>query len=286
MPENPWVEIAFGPWAQISELALLLGSQFLPYRIDSDLPEYRLYVLESDLAKVAEQLKLYREENPPQKAKSERLVMPSGDLLYVLIPPFVGTAWGVFQGNYAQWKTLGLAHAELIRQGEIYRVVTALTLHQDSGHLFSNLLAAWCFAFFLQNRMSLGLLSLLSLIAGAFANTLEAYIWESHRSLGFSTATFAMLGILISLEFSKAWQAKSLSFRPWLGPLLGGSLLALTTGVSPEVDVMAHLLGLLCGMAIAALFWKRNLGAGSLGTKFLLFSWFLYALNWAIAVYL
>lgn len=285
-PNPEWIEIARGPWPLVSELALLLASQFLPYRLDYAEHDYVISVAVEFEAQAQREIDLYKAENPQTPKVTDRLVMPSGDLLYVLMPPFVGTAWGVFAGTYSQWKELGLAHAALIREGEIFRAVTALTLHADSGHLFSNLLAAWGFAFFLQRRMSLGILSLLTLIAGFVANMCEAWIVESHRSLGFSTGTFAMLGFLVALETRSAWIGKGTGLKAWFTPLLGGILLAVLTGVSPEVDVLAHGLGFICGFGLMSCFWRFELSPGKLGTKYLLFSWMLYALNWAIAVYL
>lgn len=284
-PETQWVEIARGKWSQLNELALLLGSQFLPYRLEHHAGDYSLWVPDFLLDKVRMEIEVYQTDNPPRKKWTQDLPKARAALMNVLLPPLIGTAWGVFGGNYPRWKEIGLANAELIRSGHFERAVTALTLHADSQHLFSNLMAAWLFAFFLQSHLSLGLLSLLILVAGFGANLTEAFMVEAHRSLGFSTATFAMLGVLVVFESHQSVRQKIAGFRPWILPLSGGFLLAVLTGVSQEVDVLAHALGFVWGAALSIPFLGKNNGAHRIGGSFLLISWMIYVLNWAIAVY-
>ncbi len=176
--------------------------------------------------------------------------------------------------------------------GELWRAVTALTLHADVVHLVSNLVAGAGFAFFVARFFGSGAGWLLILIGGVLGNGLNAAVYypEPHFSVGASTAVFAALGLLtgVGLRDALATSGEGLTLPRWLLPVFGGLTLLGMLGVGEgPVDVAAHISGFLCGSLLGFLaawrqsFFKRLerygfwLGCVSIG---------IVALGWVIAL--
>jgi rhomboid protease GluP len=143
--------------------------------------------------------------------------------------------------------------------GEYFRAITALTLHADFGHLASNLLAGLFFAHFLRQHGSLGWQFFWVLSSASLANMAVALTLGEHRSLGFSTATFAMLGLLSAREFLlQRRESHAAVAKRWIAPLAGGILMTAATGLGPETDILAHVYGALAGflLGLMAQPWK------------------------------
>lgn len=167
------------------------------------------------------------------------------------------------------WTELGAARSDAILDGELWRIVTALTLHADLGHLFANIATGIVFAWALLPLIGSGWTWFGFVLSGAAGNALNAAIHRggTHISIGASTAVFGALGVLVG------WQTLETVFRrqaarqhPWhwretLLPLAAGLALLAYLGVGSEtdrVDIMAHGLGLLAGIALGAVFaWSR-----------------------------
>jgi len=101
----------------------------------------------------------------------------------------------------------------------------------------------------------------LVLLAGAAGNLLGALARDPrHVAVGVSTATFGAIGILAALRLAGA--PRRARGKRWL--VLAASLLLLAMlGTSPDADVLAHGLGLLCGGALgltAGVALRRPLG--------------------------
>ena len=162
------------------------------------------------------------------------------------------------------WRMAGLWNAEKIRAGEIWRIVTALTLHGDEAHLASNLF--WITALLAVIGVDLGggLLALFMLLAGISSNLAMLLLGAEHSSLGASTMVFALVGLLCTMRTADAIRERRLhggnfvSLLPWL-PLFTGVTVFAFYGTAPGSDVLAHLCGLLCGLlwGLAALPCKR-----------------------------
>jgi len=90
----------------------------------------------------------------------------------------------------------GSANAGLIKQGEWWRSVTALTLHSGFRHLIGNLTFGVIIGLFISQHLGSVLAWFSILLAGMLGNIISAYVQTSaHRSIGASTAVFAVLGI-------------------------------------------------------------------------------------------
>jgi membrane associated rhomboid family serine protease len=156
---------------------------------------------------------------------------------------------GVSAGG-SRWFQAGAAAAALIRQGEWWRAVTALTLHQDMFHAVVNGVAALVFFSAVGRWMGSGLGALVIVVSASLANVLAAVWHKPHVvSVGASTATFAALGIVAGLQVARRLRLRTRRGYAWV-PLGAALALFAMTGVGGEgTDYEAHLCGLGVGAA-------------------------------------
>jgi rhomboid protease GluP len=152
------------------------------------------------------------------------------------------------------WFRHGSAIAiNIVRDHELWRAVTALTLHADIMHVAGNAVVALLFVTALGRWLGGGIALLATLLAGAAGNLLTAYLYgTSHSSVGASTATFAALGVLAGLQFVRRFRNSRIGRfrRGLLGIAAALGFFAMlgvgdrTDGIGPPVDVVAHITGL------------------------------------------
>jgi membrane associated rhomboid family serine protease len=153
------------------------------------------------------------------------------------------------------WFVRGTAVSERILQGQVWRTVTALTLHADTLHVLGNALTGSIFLSAVNRRLGDGRGPLLVLLAGALGNGLNALWYRTgHLSIGASTAVFAAVGILAATQLAID---RSTGPRSWLekaAPIVGGLALLGMLGASPHSDLLAHLFGLIAGILVGFAF--------------------------------
>jgi len=154
------------------------------------------------------------------------------------------------------WVQAGKLNVSLVRAGEWWRTATALTLHADSQHLFSNIVFGTPFIILLGRRFGLGIMlaaTVLSGMLGNFANAL--YRDPGYASLGFSTAMFSVVGLLCA-DIVIRNPVRGLR-RLALPVAAGMAFLALLGTGGDNIDYAAHIFGLgagfLVGLAVSAL---------------------------------
>ncbi|MGD0836151.1 MAG: rhomboid family intramembrane serine protease [Polyangia bacterium] len=194
-------------------------------------------------------------------------------------PSFVGVAltatlvaFYVVTGPRAGADTLGwfrhgsaVAEAMVSGRHELWRAVTALTLHSDAMHVAGNAVASLVFVTALGRWMGGGLALAATLLGGVAGNLLTAYIYRvSHSVVGASTATFAALGVLGGLQFARRFRMASVGRlrRAVLGGAAALGLFAML-GMGERADVVAHACGLGFGIVMGVLFGflvKRPVG--------------------------
>ena len=179
-----------------------------------------------------------------------------------------------FAVDSAAWLRRGEADAAAIMRGEAWRVLTALTLHGDFGHLAANIAAGAIFAGALLPLMGPGWTWLGIVLCGAAGNWLNAWAYfsgahEAHFSIGASTAVFGGLGMLVGWQAVAAVRRHSilgagggLLRQVWFPVAAGLALLAYLGagggGEHERVDFMAHFFGMLVGGILGvALAWAR-----------------------------
>jgi len=148
---------------------------------------------------------------------------------------------------------LGRTDSQLvISEWQLWRCVTALTLHSDVVHLVSNVVAGTGFGLLVLRLYGAGLGWFLTLFAGCLGNYITALLYypDRHLAIGASTAVFGSLGILTASGIWMTFNQRDvrLSFPNWLLPLVGGFILLGLLGVGEgPVDVLAHFNGFLFG---------------------------------------
>jgi len=237
---------------------LVLASQGLPFARVQREGFHVLLVDERFVARAAEELRRFEEENRGFRLRS---VLPPA-------APFAGGASAAFALvllvlGLAQWRSLfgldwvehGVAHAALLRQGELWRAATALTLHTDLAHLLGNVFFALCFGYLVAHGLGGGLGYLAILVAGILGNWTNAWVQApGHLSIGASTAVFGAVGILCGSEARRRhllMEPRARRFAPIGAALV--FLLYLGLGQTErlgEIDVLAHVFGLLWGLLI------------------------------------
>ena len=180
-------------------------------------------------------------------------------------PVYQDSAWGVagyialisivavLAGEAAfnrDWLEAGRVDGVLIRAGEWWRAVTALTLHSGLPHFVGNVVFGAVFGVMAGRVLGPGVTWLAVLIAATFGNLLNTFLLDpNHRAIGASTAVFAALGLISGF----AWRGKLFAQDRWawrLGPIVGGIALLAYTGTGGEnTDIGAHLAGFVCGFA-------------------------------------
>jgi membrane associated rhomboid family serine protease len=213
-------------------------------------------VPQAEVDRALASLSAYERENPRKLA--ERVApMASGSLLVgvtaalmLMLFFFVTVQWL----SALSWFARGSADAERILQGELWRTVTALTLHADVAHALSNAVAAALFLSAVSSIMGAGLGGALVLLAGAGGNLANAFLHGSpHVAVGASTAVFGAVGLLGSLGMIRRRRRALSRWRAWLPVAAALALLGMLGSGGQRVDIWAHLFGLLVGAALGIL---------------------------------
>lgn len=241
-----------------NDRALVLTSLKIPYEILSDDVRYMLVVPVEVEEKAKYEIWQYDKENQPVPKRKPRLVPQfqnpvPGVVVYIVIVCLV--AW--FAGESAfnrDWVAAGRVDGQLIRQGEWWRTLTALTLHSGLRHIAGNIGFGALFGILAGRLFGSGLTWFSVVVASGAANTLNTLLLASdHKSIGASTAVFATLGLIAGF----VWRAKLMAQDRWayrLGPIVGGiALLAYTGTGGPTTDIGAHLAGFVCGFGFGML---------------------------------
>jgi membrane associated rhomboid family serine protease len=152
----------------------------------------------------------------------------------------------IFGHHSGDWLALGSARAARILDGEWWRLVTALTLHADLLHLFSNLALGGVFVVCLCREYGAGLAWCLLLGSGILGNLSNAFLQSpDHDSVGASTLVFGAVGIFAALGLVRNRRYRQ---RWWPLPLAAAlALLALLGTEGKQTDLGAHLFGFLFG---------------------------------------
>ena len=159
------------------------------------------------------------------------------------------------------WIGEGAVQSALMLQGEWWRAVTALCLHESGAHLLGNLVFGTVFLMLLSQVTGAGVAALAMISAGALGNVLSALAHSpEYTSIGASTAIFAGVGLLAALRQTRRQHFAISALRNWT-PVAGGLALLAFLGFSGEnTDILAHVLGFASGIAVGLLLarWDRD----------------------------
>ncbi len=255
VPDEAWVEVARFPNGRAaSEHALVLVAAGIDCQMASRGWGVALLVAAWHADAARRELAAYTEDNRPDPGPPIHR-HPVGDaitgvLAYwcVLVFVYVAAGHGLFG---VDWFAAGEGQAGLTVGGEWWRVVTALGLHADLGHIASNLVAGSLFGFFLAEILGSGPAWLMILLAGAAGNAANALIQPaSHTSVGASTAVFGAVGLLAVLAVRYRPRRWRRGLRRW-APVAAGIMLLAFLGIEGErIDIGAHIAGFAAGALI------------------------------------
>ncbi len=198
----------------------------------------------------------YERENPGKLAERVEPMEPASLLAGVAVALMLLIFFSITVHWLAapSWFARGSADAERILQGELWRTVTALTLHADVAHAVSNAIAAALFLSAVASMVGVGLGGALVVLAGAGGNFANAFLHgPPHVAVGASTAVFGAVGLLGSLGMTRRRHRALSRWRAWLPVGAALALLGMLGSGGQRVDIWAHLLGLLVGAILGIL---------------------------------
>jgi membrane associated rhomboid family serine protease len=254
-PDEIWIPVGQSADERgCTELALVLEARGIAWRHDRGVEQWLLSVRAEDAAEAARELNAYRREN----ARGSAVTLP---------PPVVGGGWfGVAsfvavllliamfaheQTFGIDWLAIGRIDGTRLLAGEVWRALTALTLHVDTIHLLGNVTFGALFTYFVGRYLGGGVGWIAILASGALGNALNGWLaGPDHRSIGASTAVFGALGLLSAFTWRRGYP-RGTTLRSRLAPVVAGiALLAYTGTAGQNTDLGAHLLGFVVGFFI------------------------------------
>ncbi len=267
--------------------ALVLASQGIGTKIDRGERGGGWYLLVSahDGQNAFAAIRQYHIENQgwpwPRPAHWPRTFFNWGSLAWAVVLAFF-----FWRSNAnAVWKNAGIMDSAAVGSGQWWRIFTAMTLHENSEHLVSNLLAGTILIGLAMGRFGAGLGLFVSFLAGACGNLLSLLFNDKpFDGLGASGMVMGALGLVAAQSLRRR---PGESFRGRLVAIAAGIMLFVFYGVAPGSDVSAHFGGFVAGLVSGTLLlfmpsrWLRSRTLNLLASMVLLL---LLAAVWWLAL--
>lgn len=148
-----------------------------------------------------------------------------------------------------------------IADGEWYRLVSAMFLHSPTVffHILFNMLILWIYGPYVEKAFGTARFLTMYFIAGFFASATSYMFGSCAPSLGASGAIFGVVGVLLVYAYNRRTSAYVREFMR--GLLLFIGINAVFGFIVPNVDWIAHLGGLLAGIALGVGFDRPSAAA-------------------------
>ena len=190
--------------------------------------------------------------HPQAVCTSELIVI--NVLVFFLLSLRGDTESGYFMLQY------GAMYEPLVTDGhEYYRLITSLFLHFGIQHLLNNMVMLGALGYQLENEIGRIKFLLIYFISGIGGNLCSLYWNVSHGeqviSAGASGAIFGLMGALLYIVAVNRGRLGRLSGRGMLIMVALSLYFGLT---SSGVDNSAHIGGLICGILITVLLYRRK----------------------------
>ena len=256
---SEWSEIPLRVAAErklADEWALVLIAEGLSPSVRRSSEGYVLGVPAEEAERGVAILSSYERENPVEPHEGDEAagyahVVTALAVAGALIGFFFVTGAG---DSMVHWFQRGSADVERILHGEVWRTVTALTLHADIGHVLANAIAGAVFLAAVCRGLGPGLGCAVVLLAGAGGNYVNALFHGSfHVSVGASTSVFGAVGVLGGLGVVRRRRKGVRGRLAWMPIVAGLALLAMLGMGGERVDLWAHLFGFLVGGVMGVL---------------------------------
>ncbi|MCW5211530.1 rhomboid family intramembrane serine protease [Desulfobulbus sp. TB] len=286
--EDTWVLVAKGGLEEIEDWSLVLSAIGIDQQIDRHAGI--LLTRKRDAGQAMSELRAFRQENlswPPPPTVVRPVVRTDNPPTLLMIAGLIIFYWltGPWQAANPWFETGAVNSSAILKQGEWWRLLTALTLHADQMHLVGNCVIGGVIVHLLCKATGYGMGWLTLLLSAMTGNFLNIILRNTpHYSVGFSTAVFAAVGILCGRQLNNR---ASTVVRQLILPLGAGvGLLAMLGSEGERTDFGAHVFGLISGLLYGILlqltdfdlFGKRpklQLVLFILSLLMIIFCWFL-----------
>ncbi|MBM3219951.1 MAG: rhomboid family intramembrane serine protease [Candidatus Rokubacteria bacterium] len=244
--------------AQAEEWALVLTAAGIPNAVEAMPDGWALLAPADDAPRAHAALAAFDDERRAVAAAPEAPAYPwmTGVAAGLLL------LWLSTMTTAPAWAERGAAAAGRIVAGEVWRAITALTLHLDMVHVTGNAVGLAVLLPPLVQRFGAGVALLLLVLTGAVGNVLAAFTHDArHVAVGASTAIFGAVAILAALRVMDAEPAPR--GKRWTAPVAGVVLLMML-GTARGSDLAAHAFGFGVGAVVGVIASRaapRRLGA-------------------------
>jgi membrane associated rhomboid family serine protease len=143
-----------------------------------------------------------------------------------------------------------------IASGEYWRLVTPIFLHVSFGHLFFNSLSLILFAPALEKMLNRPKFILFYLCTGIIAD-IATFLFEppNYSHVGASGAIFGLFGAYLFIVYFRRGTIDQANSQLIISILVIGLIM---TFFNPNINIVAHISGLIGGLAIAPLFIRKQ----------------------------
>jgi membrane associated rhomboid family serine protease len=244
---------------QAMEWGLVLASQGIEAIIDRAGQGWELLVAERDYPRAQDTLAQYRVEN---RNWHWRQPLPEAGMIFHW--GSLGWAAAIVAAYY--WsavrfpglRSAGILDSDKVARGQWWRLLTAVTLHQNAPHLMANATTGFVLMGLAMARYGAGVALLATFLAGVAGNAADLLVYaQPHQSLGASGMIMGALGAITVQSFS-FWRKARPGGRFLFRALAAGVLILVLVGFSPDSDVVAHVGGFIAGTLFGcALGWIR-----------------------------
>lgn len=236
---------------QAEAWSLVLLSVNITHRLIQSHYGWEILVDELDAVAARRHLADYEAENSqwPPSVRALSSTSQLGFSKWTVV--FCGLLVGLFMitgpWSHTVWFERGSIDSGAIKEHwQWWRLVTALTLHADIGHLVGNICLGGAVVSLLATITGPGVAWVLTFASGVAGNLVNVVLHGgNHHSLGFSTAVFGAIGALCGI---RALRAGVVTVLLPLGAGLG--LLAMLGAEGERTDLGAHIWGLASGMGL------------------------------------
>jgi membrane associated rhomboid family serine protease len=243
--------------------SLVLASQGIECVIEqrSEDGAWLLLVNGAEAARAFDAIRAYERENTNRWHTPVKWTGQVFDWRAVFWWALVAVLFALEHGSRPGLRDAGIMDRARFLDGEWWRALTAVTLHADVGHLMLNATIGVVLLGLVMGCFGAGTGLLTAFLSGAAANVIEVFVRvEAYRGLGASGMVMGALGLLAG---HSVWE-RAASRREWIGRgVLAAGLLFLLLGLSERGDVLAHVLGFVCGVALGlAAGWRGPASRG------------------------
>ena len=246
--EHPLLSIPARSRRRAMEWGLVLASQGMEAIIDKSPEGWALLVDSRDYDRARAALRLYQREN---RGWQWRQPLPQTDLLF----HWGSVGWVVVVAAVYYWSAVafpevrnaGILDSLKVREGQWWRLWTAITLHQNMPHLMANATTGFILIGLAMAHYGAGVGLLAAFVAGAAGNAADLLVYsQPHQSLGASGMVMGALGLVTVQSFS-FWRKYPIGRRLFFRAFAAGVLILALIGFSPDSDIVAHVGGFIAG---------------------------------------